>query len=102
MLKPIMTWCPEICERIGVGEPLVAGGRTIYPVARVSAFGFRDRFLGGWLSPLALVVIEPNSVYLIPFSRDLGGLDLDEVLRQAPSLRTAVDNIRGTHRIKVL
>jgi len=90
---------PEIGARIEAGEPLVAGGRTIYPVANVSVFGLGNKVLGGWLSPLALVVIESKEAYLITFSRNL---TMDEVLELAPSLRPMVDKARGTHRITVL
>jgi hypothetical protein len=90
---------PEIGTRVEAGGPLVAGGRTIYLVANASAFGFGGKVLGGWLSPLALVVIESKGAYLIPFS---GNLTLDEVLELAPSLRPMVDKARGIHRIKVL
>jgi uncharacterized spore protein YtfJ len=91
---------PEIGNRVEAGGPLVAGGRTIYPVANASAFGVGDKVLGGWLLPLALVVIESKRAYLIPFSRNL--TTLDEVLELAPSLRPMVDKARGIHRIKVL
>ncbi|MDM7935251.1 MAG: hypothetical protein QUS08_07675 [Methanothrix sp.] len=78
-----MMGLPTVERRIRVGGAIEAGDRTIYPVFEVLLLGY-DGAIGGWLRPLAFLVVEGDLRYALSSSGD--GMDLEDILDLAPSL----------------
>ncbi len=85
---------------IRVGKELLAESRMLYPLVRISILKMIDgKVLGCWLTPLAMLVIEPGEQYSVSLTEE--EMNLETVLDLAPCLRTVVERARGIHRIKV-
>jgi hypothetical protein len=62
-----------------IGQPLKIGDRTLYPVIIVSTLNTKERsFSGAWISPLAMVVVEPTQKYAVPLTDE--PIDLEQIL----------------------
>lgn len=76
----------EVETDISVGEVLKIGDRTLYPVIQVSALNRKRKgFFGVWVSPLAMVVVEPTRKYVISLISET--ITLDQLLEMVPSLK---------------
>jgi uncharacterized spore protein YtfJ len=76
----------EVKTDASVGEAIKIGDRTIYPVNQVSTLNRNGTgFFGVWISPLAIVVVEPTQKYAISLTSET--ITLDKLLEKAPSLK---------------
>lgn len=95
----------EVKTEIVVGEALKIGDRTLYPVIKVltlnmegptSAGLFKPMvtsqgnldFFAVWVSPIAIVVVEPAQNYAIPLTEET--ITLEQILEMVPSLREKI------------
>ncbi len=76
----------EVKTDTSVGEVLKIGDRTLYPVIQVSTLNRNGKgFFGVWISPLAIVVVEPTQKYAISLTSE--AITLDQLLEKVPSLK---------------
>jgi hypothetical protein len=76
----------EVQTYASVGEVLKISDRTLYPVFQVSTLNRNGkRFFGVWISPLALVVVEPTQKYAVSLTGE--AVTLDRLLEKVPSLK---------------
>ncbi|MCP8304114.1 MAG: hypothetical protein H3Z50_01375 [archaeon] len=76
-----------------VGEALKIGDRTLYPVIRVSTIKREgEGFFGAWVSPLAMVVVEPAQEYAIPLTDET--ITLEKLLEMVPSLKEEMKKVQ--------
>jgi len=85
----------DIRTNIVVGKPFKIGHRTFYPVVRMSTLNNEEQsFFGAWISPLAIVVVEPTQEYAIPVTDE--SITLQHLFEIVPSLkRTIRDNVNS-------
>jgi uncharacterized spore protein YtfJ len=95
-MKPIH---PEARTRITAGEPLKAGNRTLFPVAKVTILSTEMAILGIIVAPLAIIVVEKRDEYLVSLTGET--MTLKTLMQMEPSLRAVVDKAMRIHRIKV-
>ena len=63
-----------------VGKALKIDDRTLYPIIRISILKKEERnFFGTWISPLAMVVVEPAEEYVIPLTDE--DIDHEQLLQ---------------------
>ena len=85
---------------IRVGKELLAESRMLYPLVRISILKMIDgKVLGCWLTPLALLIIEPGEQYSVSLTEE--EMTVEMLMDLAPCLKTVVEKARGIHRIKV-
>ncbi|MCP8311205.1 MAG: hypothetical protein L6N95_01965 [Candidatus Methylarchaceae archaeon HK01B] len=76
-----------------VGEALKIGDRTLYPVIRVVTINREgEGFFGVWVSPLAMVVIEPAQEYALPLTEET--VTLEKLLEIVPSLKEDIKKVQ--------
>lgn len=95
---------PRVDIEISVSEPMKIEDRYIYPVAKISIIKTAEGGVAGsWITPLAMLVIEPNRVYAISLTDN--EISVNQLAKMAPSLKKAineaVDKAHGIYRIKV-
>ena len=91
---------PVVETEFRVAKEMVAGNKTIYTVIKVSILKAEDgKIMGSWLTPLAMLIIEPGRQYALSITGEK--MPLEMILELAPSLKAVVDKARGIHRIKV-
>lgn len=91
---------PRVKTEIKVGERIEIEGRSIYPVIKVTVLKTpQGAVFGGWVTPLAMLVIEQKEQYAISFTGE--EMTADQVGELVPSLRKVIDEARGIHRIEV-
>ncbi len=90
---------PEVETEIRVAKELKAGGRSLYTVIRVSSLKDEGRIVGSWLTPLAVLIIEPKDQYAVSITGER--MRLEEIMELAPSLKAVVEKARGILHIKV-
>lgn len=91
---------PKMETEIKAGERIEVEGRSIYPVIKVSVLKTPDgAAFGGWVTPLAMLVIEQKEQYTISFTGE--EVTVDQISSLVPSLRKVIDKARGIHRIEV-
>lgn len=91
---------PVVETEIRIAKELKAGDRSLYTVVRVSFLKTgKGNVIGSWLTPLAMLVVEPGRQYALSLTGER--MSLEEILELAPSLKAVVDKARGIHRIKV-
>jgi hypothetical protein len=91
---------PVVETEFRVAKKILAGNKTIYTVVKVSILkGEDDKIMGSWLTPLAMLIIEPGRQYALSISGEK--MPLEMVLELAPSLKAVVDKARGIHKVKV-
>lgn len=78
-------WLPRIEKHILAGKEIRAGERVIYPIIEVLILAAGDGLLGFRLSPIALLIIEPEMEYAISLKG--GHLAVDEIYGMAPYLK---------------
>jgi hypothetical protein len=67
---------------ISVGSSIAVGNRVLYPIARVSVLiGIRG-ILGCKISPIAILIREPDNAYAISLSKE--EITLDHILELMP------------------
>lgn len=57
------------------GAEIKAGDRVLYPIIKILVISAGDRLLGFRLSPIALLIIEPEMRYAISIEGDKLSLD---------------------------
>lgn len=91
---------PVVETEFRVAKEIIAGNKTIYTVIKVSILKAEDgKIMGSWLTPLAMLIIEPGRQYALSITGEK--MPLEMILELAPSLKAVVDKARGIHRIKV-
>ncbi len=91
---------PVVETEFRVAKEMIAGNKTIYTVIKVSILKAEDgKIMGSWLTPLAMLIIEPGRQYALSITGEK--MPLEMILELAPSLKAVVDKARGIHRIKV-
>jgi len=91
---------PVVETEFRVAKEMIAGNKTIYTVIKVSILKAEDgKIMGSWLTPLAMLFIEPGRQYALSITGEK--MPLEMILELAPSLKAVVDKARGIHRIKV-
>ncbi len=91
---------PRVETEIKVGERIKIEERSIYPVIKISVLKtLEGAIFGGWVTPLAMLVIEQKEQYAISFTGK--EMTADQVGELVPSLRKVIDEARGIHRIEV-
>lgn len=91
---------PVVETEFRVAKGMIAGNKTIYTVIKVSTLKAEDgKIMGSWLTPLAMLIIEPGRQYALSITGEK--MPLEMILELAPSLKAVVDKARGIHRIKV-
>jgi len=91
---------PVVETEIRIAKELKAGDKSLYTVVRVSFLKTGEGNLkGSWLTPLAMLVVEPGRQYAVSLTGEK--MSLEEILKLAPSLKAVVEKARGIHRIKV-
>lgn len=79
-----------------IGEALKIGDRTLYPVIQVSTLNRKGQnFFGAWVSPLAMVVVEPTQEYAIPLTDET--ITLEQLLEMVPSLKEKMKKVQREH-----
>ncbi len=91
---------PAVETEITVAKMLQDGDRVLYLVSRVSLLRTEGgRIAAGWLTPLAVLIMEPDSQQALSMAGER--MSLDEVLELAPSLREVIDPAQGIRRVRV-
>jgi len=80
-----MRFIKEVKTETVVGEALKIGDRTLYPVIQVSTLNRKGKNFFGWVSPLAIAVVEPTQKYVIPLTDET--ITLEQILEMVPSLK---------------
>jgi hypothetical protein len=60
----------DIDSWISVGTGIVVGNRVLYHIARISVFKGIGGILGCEISPIAVLIREPDNIYAISLSRE--------------------------------
>ena len=68
-------WLPKIEKHVLAGKEILAGDRSIHPIIEVLVIAAGDNVLGFRLSPIALLIIEPEMRYAISIEGDKLSLD---------------------------
>ena len=69
---------PVVETKIRVDKEIKAGDRTLFTVARISIMKTQDgAILGIWLTPLAMLIVEPGQQYAISFTEEKLSVDED-------------------------
>jgi hypothetical protein len=90
----------HVDERIAVGKKIVAGDRTIWPVQRMSIWRtLGDRIQAIRITPLAMLIIEPDEQYALSFGGEL--MTVETILEIAPTLVEALREARTGRKIVV-
>jgi hypothetical protein len=71
----------EIKTWISIGDAIEIYSRVIYPVARISALRSCEDLLACWISPVAILIIEPDNAYAISLNDEK--ITLDQLLAMA-------------------
>jgi len=91
---------PAVETEILAGEKIEIERRSIYPVIRISILKTPEGVVfGGWITPLAMLVIEPKGQYAISLTE--GEITADQIGEMVPSLKKVIDKARGIFRIEV-
>ena len=72
----------DIDSWISAGSDVVVGNRVLYPIARISVLKGIGGILGCKISPIAVLIREPDNVYAISLSKE--GITLDQILELMP------------------
>jgi hypothetical protein len=78
----------ETETRISIGNAIEIYQRAIYPVAKTSILKRCGDLLGCWITPLAVLIIDPDNAYAISLTEE--EITLDQLLAMAPSLNEIV------------
>jgi hypothetical protein len=60
----------DIDSWISVGTGIVVGNRVLYHIARISVFKGIGGILGCEISPIAVLIREPDNIYTISLSTE--------------------------------
>ncbi len=90
---------PVVETEIRIAKELKAGNRSLYTVVRISFLKAGGKIKGSWLTPLAMLIIEPGRQYAVSLTGER--MSLEDILEMAPSLKDVVEKARGIHRIRV-
>ncbi len=91
---------PVVETEIRIAKEMKAGNRSLYTVVRISFLKTGEgKVKGSWLTPLAMLIIEPGRQYAVSLTGER--MSLDDILDLAPSLKAVVEKARGIRRIKV-
>jgi len=90
---------PVVETEIRVAKELKAGDRSLYTVIRASFLKDQGKIVGSWLTPLAVLIIEPGRQYAVSLTGER--MPLEEIMELAPSLKAVVEKARGIIRIRV-
>jgi len=90
---------PVVETEIRVAKELKAGDRSLYTVIRVSFLKNEGKIVGSWLTPLAVLIVEPKDQYAVSLTGER--MLLEKIMELAPSLKVVVEKARGIFRIKV-
>jgi len=90
---------PVVETEIRVAKELKIGDRSLYTVIRVSVLKDRGKMVGSWLTPLAMLVVEPGNQYAVSLTGER--MPLQEIMELAPSLKAVVEKEREIFHIKV-
>lgn len=90
---------PVVETDIRVAKELKAGDRSLYTVIRVSFLKNEGKIVGSWLTPLAVLIVEPKDQYAVSLTGER--MPLEKIMELAPSLKAVVEKARGIFRIKV-
>jgi hypothetical protein len=81
---------PEMDMRVLVSKEIKVGGRTIWPVTRITVIrGCEDKVQAIQITPLAMLVIEPAGKYAVSFAGE--PMTIDAILELAPPLRDVLE-----------
>jgi hypothetical protein len=91
---------PVVETKILVDKEIKAGDRTLFIVTKISILKTQDGAItGSWLTPFAMLIIEPGKQYAISINGER--MSVDAILDLAPSLKIFVENIRTYRKIKI-
>ncbi|VVB69636.1 Uncharacterised protein [uncultured archaeon] len=90
---------PVVETEICVAKGLKAGDRSLYTVIRVSSLKDEGKIVGSWLTPLAVLIVEPKDQYAISITGER--MRLEEIMKLAPSLRAVVEKARGAFHVPI-
>jgi len=86
----------EVKTETVIREALKIGDRTLYPVIQVLTLKTKGQnFFGAWISPLAIVVVEPTQEYVIPLTDET--ITLEQILEMVPSLKEKTKKVQREH-----
>ena len=114
LMKEVVTQLEKmITTRTIVGEPIIAAGKTVIPISKVS-FGFGSAggegkrgeeggFGGGGgggakIEPVAFLVISEDEVKLVGMKGK--GLDIEKIIESVPELVEKVKSLKGAKKNK--
>jgi hypothetical protein len=91
---------PKIETDIKIGEAQKFGDRTIHFLIKTSILRTENgELLGGFASPLAMIVGEREEYYVFSFTgQDFNISQLEEM---APPLKDVLNKDKGVHKIKI-
>ncbi|OPY51523.1 MAG: hypothetical protein A4E49_02239 [Methanosaeta sp. PtaU1.Bin112] len=81
---------PDVDVRVIVGREITAGGRTIWPVTRITVIKASGKsILAFEASPIAMLIIDRQGPYACPYAISISGkpMAVKEILVLAPALR---------------
>jgi uncharacterized spore protein YtfJ len=79
----------DVKKKTSIGGAIKVGDRTIYPIIELSTLnGDKMRFFGAWISPFALVIVEPTQAYAISLTSET--ITLDQLIKKVPSLKRKI------------
>ena len=86
--------------RVQVGKEIKAGDRTIWPVMRITILKTcEDKIMAIQVTPLAMLIIEPERQYAVSFDGD--PMSIEAIMELAEPLRDVLEEARAAHRITV-
>ncbi len=81
---------PEIDKQVLVGKEIKAGGRTIWPVTRITVVrGCEDKVQAIQITPLAMAIVEPEGSYAVSVAGQ--PMTIEAILDLAPPLRDVLE-----------
>jgi hypothetical protein len=90
---------PRFETEIRISGVVKAGDRIIYAVAKVSILKIEKEYIAGcWITPLALLIIEPGEQYAVSISGE--EMDISEIMLLAPSMKEVVEIARDGRGMK--
>jgi uncharacterized spore protein YtfJ len=88
---------PEMDTQVLVGKEIKAGGRTIWPVTKITVFrGCEDKVQAIQIMPLAMLIVEPERSYAVSVAGQ--ALTIKAILEMAPSLRDVLEKAGESER----
>jgi hypothetical protein len=91
---------PSVETKILVDKEIKAGDRTLFTVIKSSILKTHDgEIIGRWLTPLAMLIVEPGNQYAISINGEK--MPIDTILNLAPSLKIFVEKVCTYRKIKI-